>query len=69
MKCRVVGTQSTVAIKEFKIEDFDEDAEALRACSFREVQILKELHHPNIVTYLEVRCCVFVVFFITCMVA
>ena len=55
MKCRVVGTQSTVAIKEFKIEDFDEDAKALRACSFREVQILKELHHPNVVTYLEVQ--------------
>ena len=57
MKCQVVGTQSTVAIKEFKIEDFDEDAEALRACSFREVQILKELHHPNVVTYLEVHPC------------
>ncbi|DBB05721.1 TPA: hypothetical protein ACH3X1_012322 [Trebouxia sp. C0004] len=53
MKCRVVGTQATVAVKEFKIEDFDEDAEALRACSLREVQILKELHHPNVVTYLE----------------
>lgn len=55
MKCRVVGTQAIVAIKEFKIEDIDEDAEALRACSFREVQILKELHHPNVVTYLEVQ--------------
>ncbi|KAL0020352.1 hypothetical protein WJX79_002060 [Trebouxia sp. C0005] len=53
MKCRVVGTLTTVAIKEFKIEDLDEDAEALRACSFREVQVLKELQHPNVVTYLE----------------
>ena len=54
MKCRVVDTEKVVAIKEFKIEDMDEDAEELRACSFREVQILKELQHPNVVTYLEV---------------
>ena len=54
MKCRIVGTQSVVAIKEFKIEDHDADAEALRVCSVREVQILRELHHPNVVTYLEV---------------
>ena len=54
MKCRVVGSQSVVAIKEFKIEDCDEDAEVLRACSYREVSILRELHHPKVVTYLEV---------------
>ena len=54
MKCRIVDTGNIVAIKEFKIEDMDEDAEELRACSFREVQILKELKHPNVVTYLEV---------------
>ena len=54
MKCRVVDTDSIVAIKEFKIEDIDEDAEELRACSIREVEVLRELHHPNVVTYLEV---------------
>ena len=54
MKCRNVESQSIVAIKEFKIEDCDADAEVLRACSFREVMILRELHHPNVVTYLEV---------------
>lgn len=54
MRCRVVGSQSVVAIKEFKIEECDEDAEVLRACSLREVNILRELHHPNVVTYIEV---------------
>ena len=56
MKCRIVGSESMVAIKVFKIEDLDEDAEVLRACSLRELRILTELQHPNVVTYVEVRC-------------
>lgn len=43
-----------VAIKVFKIEDSDADAAALRACAAMEIRILQQLHHPNIVTYLEV---------------
>ena len=43
-----------VAIKVFKIEDSDADAAALRACAAMEIRILQQLHHANIVTYLEV---------------
>lgn len=54
MKCRVVGTTSLTTIKMLKIEDGDADATALRACAAMEIQILQQLPHPNVVTYIEV---------------
>lgn len=54
MKCRVLGTQQLVAIKRFKVEDTDGDAAALRACAWREVQLLRQLRHASVVTYIEV---------------
>ena len=52
MRCRNRETQETVAIKEFKINADDPDADEVRRTSKREVQVLKALKHPNIVKYL-----------------
>jgi cyclin-dependent kinase-like len=42
-----------VAIKEFKVNDDDPDAEEVRRTSRREVALLKALNHPHIVKYLD----------------
>ena len=53
MRCRMKGTGSYVAIKEFKISAEDPDAEEVRKSSIREVKLLKFLQHENIVQYLD----------------
>jgi hypothetical protein len=48
-----------VAIKEFKIDDSDPDAEDVKRTSRREVALLRELQHPNVVELVDefyVRC-------------
>jgi len=52
MRCRSRESGDTVAIKEFKINADDPDAEEVRRTSKREVMVLKALKHPNIVKYL-----------------
>ncbi|XP_055332013.1 uncharacterized protein LOC129583969 [Paramacrobiotus metropolitanus] len=50
-KCRDRETGRVVAIKKF-IES--EDNPSIKKIAFREIKILKQLHHPNIVTLIEV---------------
>jgi hypothetical protein len=45
--------ETVVAIKEFKVNDDDPDAEEVRRTSRREVALLKALTNPNIVGYLN----------------
>eukprot|EP00232_Nephroselmis_pyriformis_P024027 CAMPEP_0182866016 /NCGR_PEP_ID=MMETSP0034_2-20130328/7988_1 /TAXON_ID=156128 /ORGANISM="Nephroselmis pyriformis, Strain CCMP717" /LENGTH=462 /DNA_ID=CAMNT_0024998339 /DNA_START=151 /DNA_END=1536 /DNA_ORIENTATION=+ len=51
LKCRHKGTGQLVAIKKFKESD---EEEQVRKTALREVRILKQLKHENIVTLLEV---------------
>lgn len=46
-------TGEVVAVKEFKVNDDDPDAEEVRRTSRREVQLLKNLNNKNIVRYLS----------------
>eukprot|EP00798_Chlamydomonas_sp_ICE-L_P007666 gene7666-822_t len=46
-KCKVQGTDRYVAIKEFKIEDDDPDADDVKRTSKRELELLRCLNHPN----------------------
>lgn len=56
MRCTEKGTGRQVAIKEFKVNDKDPDAEDVRRTARREVKLLRELQHPNVVSI--VRVCV-----------
>ncbi|GMH40119.1 hypothetical protein BSKO_08023 [Bryopsis sp. KO-2023] len=54
MRCRVrdkPGTQ--VAIKEFKLEDDDPDAEEVKKTMHREVKLLHDLQHRHVVKFIE----------------
>lgn len=42
-----------MAIKEFKLEDDDPDADDVRRTSKREVELLKELKHRHVVGFIE----------------
>ncbi len=55
MKCKVRGTEPVqwVAIKEFKIEDNDPDAEDVKRTSLREVSVLETLQHPHVVRFVD----------------
>lgn len=55
MKCKVRGTEPVqwVAIKEFKIEDNDPDAEDVKRTSLREVAVLETLQHPHVVRFVD----------------
>ncbi|MEW5309829.1 MAG: hypothetical protein WDW38_001683 [Sanguina aurantia] len=60
MKCRIRGHASVgtdeerfVAIKEFKIEDDDPDADDVKRTSRREVALLRDLQHPNVVEFVD----------------
>ena len=55
MKCKVRATEPPqwVAIKEFKIEDSDPDAEDVKRTSLREVSVLEALHHPHVVGFVD----------------
>ncbi|GFH27189.1 protein kinase domain-containing protein [Haematococcus lacustris] len=55
MKCRVRGSspEQWVAVKEFKIEDDDPDADDVKRTSRREVNLLRSLEHPNIVAFID----------------
>ena len=52
MKCRHRETGQIVAIKKFKESDEDEQ---VRKTALREVRILKQLKHDNVVALIEVR--------------
>ena len=45
-KCRIKGTNDYVALKKIRLENGDE---GIPSTSIREISILKQLHHPNIV--------------------
>ncbi|GIL43363.1 hypothetical protein Vafri_1140 [Volvox africanus] len=55
MKCKVRGTEPVqwVAIKEFKIDDNDPDAEDVKRTSLREVAVLEALQHPHVVGFVD----------------
>ncbi|KXZ56384.1 hypothetical protein GPECTOR_1g340 [Gonium pectorale] len=55
MKCKVRGTEppTWVAIKEFKIDDNDPDAEDVKRTSLREVAVLEALQHPHVVRFVD----------------
>lgn len=55
MKCKVRGTEPIhwVAIKEFKIDDNDPDAEDVKRTSLREVAVLEALQHPHVVGFVD----------------
>ena len=56
LKCRNRETGEIVAIKKFKskIDGENEDAAQVRKTALREVKLLRELRHPNVVTLLDV---------------
>ena len=56
LKCRNRETGEIVAIKKFKsrIDGENEDAAVARKTALREVKLLRELRHQNIVTLLDV---------------
>ncbi len=58
VRARHKGTGQIVAIKKFKESDADEQ---VRKTALREIRILKQLKHDNIVSLIEVRfsflCC------------
>ncbi len=49
-KARVRGTHSYVAMKKIKLEAEDE---GVPSTAIREISLLKELHHPNVVKYVR----------------
>jgi tRNA A-37 threonylcarbamoyl transferase component Bud32 len=53
MKCKMRGSDTYVAIKEFKIEEDDPDADDVRRTSKREVDLLRNLQHPHVVGFIE----------------
>ncbi|GFR41400.1 hypothetical protein Agub_g2079 [Astrephomene gubernaculifera] len=55
MKCKIRGTDPVqwVAIKEFKIDDNDPDAEDVKRTSLREVAVLEALSHPHVVSFVD----------------
>jgi len=53
MKCREVASGQLVAIKEFKVDDGDPDAMEVRRTAKREVTLMRELQHPNVVVHLD----------------
>lgn len=54
MKCRILGApEAFVAVKEFKLEEGDSDADEVKKTMHREVQILRELQHPHVVQTIE----------------
>lgn len=54
MKCRVREDPSSfVAIKEFKLEEGDPDAEEVKRTMKREVALLRRLQHPHVVQLIE----------------
>ncbi len=55
MKCRVRGSnpERWVAVKEFKINDSDPDAEDVKRTSRREVALLRALQHPHVVECID----------------
>ena len=52
MRCVDLQSNTTCAVKEFKINENDPDVEEVRRTSEREVKALRHLSHPNIVTHL-----------------
>ena len=56
LKCRNRESGEVVAVKKFKsrIDGEGEDAAAVRKTALREVKLLRELRHQNIVTLLDV---------------
>lgn len=55
-KGRHKKTNRFVALKKIRL---DSEEEGVPSTAIREISILKELQHPNIVTYVSVFCCVY----------
>ena len=49
---RPTAAHKTVAVKEFKVEDTDPDADDVRRTARREVHLLRQMQHPHIVRFL-----------------
>ncbi|BET02461.1 unnamed protein product [Nesidiocoris tenuis] len=56
-KARDVETDSIVAVKKIKVSSADEARDGINRTALREIKLLQELHHPNIIGLLDVFGC------------
>lgn len=56
-KARDRRDQSVVALKKIKLNDGDADEDGVPSSSLREIGLLKDLNHPNVLRLLDVQIC------------
>ncbi|KAF6198068.1 hypothetical protein GE061_007814 [Apolygus lucorum] len=56
-KARDVETDNIVAVKKIKVGSQDEARDGINRTALREIKLLQELHHPNIIGLLDVFGC------------